>query len=780
MVLFADPSPEGHALADALRDRGFAVVATGFSNLKERVERLSPRGIVVAIDQADDLPSAADFGSGALAFIGDRGVAERRGLPDALLATVLAHPVEVDVLVGILEQPRQPPTSDRGEDTGARESGDGSLLTDFPAIAGLPEVESILPDFDSGPLSGTGPVDLSPEIEALLRLGAERVREMRPGSNELSLDEQAPVPVPAEMLASIDELLSTDDESPATTAGLPSDWAPRPGDEPVAGAVRRDPTDPPSSTGGYARRDRTIPGIASPTESAPGGRVPQPPDTPPESDVARHRPRRSPSEITNVGGAASQREAPVGVGIDTELPSPHIRTGAPGTIRAPHPHPWFKTAEAGPTIGAPPPDFGHSGARPVHDAVPRRGEAAQDDSGPGDDGHDHSGQGDDGQGDDEIPSEDLTPAVSEVESGPMTRAHMPSFVALPGEWKPDVEERRQGDPIVLLAQAVAGRATGALALVSADGERMRRIVLRDGDFVTAASGCADESLAHFLVERGDLSPELASSGASRLPKSGRHAAAAMIANGFLSQDDLWPVLRAHAEWIVSRAMSEPSAQCELDAEPAPRLRAEPSVFGGAAGVEVFVETVRRVLSAQDAIARLGGADAVLRLGPKVDLLSETALDAEEVHRVRSAEASPVGHVLAPTGADFAATLFALVALGVLESSRPPAREPVAESTPFDPLDADAVRRRVVARLALVHEADYFALLGLTPHATPYEIKRAYLDLRRSFEPSRLLNAATADLADEVQLIVDVLDEAYQILRDPQRRRRYRNAMSASP
>ncbi len=78
------------------------------------------------------------------------------------------------------------------------------------------------------------------------------------------------------------------------------------------------------------------------------------------------------------------------------------------------------------------------------------------------------------------------------------------------------------------------------------------------------------------------------------------------------------------------------------------------------------------------------------------------------------------------------------------------------------------------------KVDYFALLGLSRGATGYDVRRAYLELRRELEPSRLLTAANADLKDDVDLIVDVSDEAYEILRDNARRERYRRALEATP
>jgi hypothetical protein len=147
--------------------------------------------------------------------------------------------------------------------------------------------------------------------------------------------------------------------------------------------------------------------------------------------------------------------------------------------------------------------------------------------------------------------------------------------------------------------------------------------------------------------------------------------------------------------------------------------------------------------------------------------------------VRGAAGRSVGDLLAEAEPEIACVLYALVSLGVLEALAPtrPA-EPAPRGV--DPLDEEALRARVRARVALVEDGDYFALLGVGKGATGYEIRRAYVDLRRAFEPGRVLTAATADLADDVRLVAEVLDEAYEILREPHRRERYRRAIEAGP
>jgi len=119
-------------------------------------------------------------------------------------------------------------------------------------------------------------------------------------------------------------------------------------------------------------------------------------------------------------------------------------------------------------------------------------------------------------------------------------------------------------------------------------------------------------------------------------------------------------------------------------------------------------------------------------------------------------------------------------LGIQAAGAPGSEAMPAHHARFDPLDVQALRAQVKVRLSLVQEGDYFALLGVPRTATAYEIRRAYLELRRAFEPTRALTAATADLADDLKLIVEVLDEAHDVLRDQVRRERYRRAIEEGP
>jgi hypothetical protein len=336
------------------------------------------------------------------------------------------------------------------------------------------------------------------------------------------------------------------------------------------------------------------------------------------------------------------------------------------------------------------------------------------------------------------------------------------------------------DGLRVLGLCIAARLTASLCF-EREGV-LCRAVLRDGDFVICGSSGADESLLSFLVLRGDMPREVAAQIEGRIAPFGRHAAAALIANGYLGQDQLWLVLRAHAEWLLARMAMTQFGTCALEASAPGRLKAEPAVFGGATGAEVLVDVTQRILPVSAAVDRLGGHGARLAKGPHPALLGECALGERERHVLDGAAGWSVQEVLDDLGQpEYAAVLVALVELGVLQvlpsvgvSAKPD------EAAGLDLLDAEAVRKRVDARLAIVQEGDYFELLGVARNATGYEIRRAYLEARRAFEPSRILTAATADLAESVQLIVEVLDEAFEIMRDEARRARYRRALDAQP
>ena len=344
---------------------------------------------------------------------------------------------------------------------------------------------------------------------------------------------------------------------------------------------------------------------------------------------------------------------------------------------------------------------------------------------------------------------------------------------------------RVAAPRATLALAVAEGATMQLTVVASGASRF--VFLDAGDVVTAASDAPGEDLVGFLATTGVMPKASEERLRGRVPPHGKRAGAALVAHGELSQDELWSVLRGYAEWVLAAIIRHDSAEIRIAETRDSRFAGEPSVFGGATGSHIFVDVVRRTLGAARAISGLGTPASRLVAGDRYKLLRECGLSDDDEALVREGEGRTVGDILARRDFEFASVLLALcdlrvshVEANVVDAAPAVVRNSVADVSARERLahEESLVRARVAARLALVDEGDYFAILGVKTDATGYEIRRAFLELRRAFDPHRLLTPASYDLAADVRTIVLVLEEAYEILRDAERREKYRVALFA--
>ncbi|HMI86165.1 MAG TPA: DUF4388 domain-containing protein [Polyangiaceae bacterium] len=783
-IFVSDPSAEADRLSAALHGEGYSVIDVPLSLLVARVAVQTPSLILLDIDaegafdivaRLRELPGAQGVD---ILFLGDAG----RTLSDSSDALrqegsgFLARPIDVQALLRtIATLVRAKRDGDDGASSGSsfRPGPDRSVPPPARATrsplppqvwsdpaGGLAGGDDGLEPSYGGALPGSPRLPLpalSSEIERLLKRAEERSeQDLGPGSMIPALE--APTPeqevdavLPSEVLAALDEPLDEMDDDLESDSGLGTSVPHR-----VVGTpeVVTSSGHPPGPSEGDEQGEPAAHEAERPAPLAPSHRLPsQPPRRNAPADPKEIETPRPPRRPTS-GPPPGVPQAPISprVGRSSTLPPsargatsagpPTIPPVSPRRVRAllagisaastePPPEPFTSSRSLGPTPLPP---------RRSDGSIPAR---RTDASPPGE-----------------------TPTESPAGLAP---AELPGELGL-------------GDALSAFAICVRERATGALVIDAVEG--VRRILLRDGDVVTAASGLDEESLVGFLGTRGDITPDVAAHLLGKIPAYGRHAGAALVANGHIGQDQLWPVLRAHAEWILSCAVLAEKGAASFEVNPPGRLRAEPSVFGGATGAEVLIEVVRRAIPAAAALPRLGGGGARLAEGPRWELLSECALSEAEQHWLGRAKGASIDEALgAATGDDVVPLVYALLQLGVLALETPgmksKKRRPAARER-FDPIDAQAMRSQVKARLNLVEEGDYFSLLGVPRSATAYEIHRAYLELRRGFEPSLVLNAATADLADDLQLIVEVLDEAHDVLRDQSRRERYRRAIEDKP
>lgn len=335
---------------------------------------------------------------------------------------------------------------------------------------------------------------------------------------------------------------------------------------------------------------------------------------------------------------------------------------------------------------------------------------------------------------------------------------------------------RSHSPIATIAACIRERKSGTWAQAHEQG--IRRVLFRDGDFLTITSSAETESLVQFLAERGALRADLARS-LTAIPKMGRHAGAALIAQGHLRQEDLWPVLRAHAEWLLSHIILSTTDLIPEENTPA-RLLEEPAVFGGAAGAEVFVDILRRSIEPHDAWRYLGQGKRLLSRGKQLGLLGETALPPALEQQILQTLQRPLEPIRENHPA-LLVILFALTELGVLtqEGNSPSALPPPLLHEESRAIDQEALLAQLETRLRLAEEGDYFSILGVARSATQYEIELAWQRLHQELSSAQL-SGNSAHLEPQLHALLTLIDEAHLVLSHDVRRARYRKALETQP
>jgi hypothetical protein len=826
IVFVSDASAEVSLIGDALRGAGYVVADVPTSMLSARVAAQRPNVVLIDVDADEVLDELARLrklpGSGSIDFVyigGGDGIV--KNADDALSndgSAFFLRPVDTGALVRKIEaltggpvahpeaRPSSPPPSlaiGRSAAAAAAASVHGSsssapprsnrapISSRMPASHGpgrevippsdrpstpslpapgvrtpgppLPMSTTSLADLVDAPRSFASFGTVSHELQQLLADAELRAEVMSsPDVAMPSPEEEIEAVLPADVLASLDEPIDGDeDEEPGAPDGTPRTGSGAPHDRDGGTGAHAKGT-----TSGGSRQQTTGSHVRAPSTGSSQTN---------ERRIATETPARS-----GTGG-----------GIST---TPTSMTMRPRTTDAVPPSLAFDTRnEARADIRRPTTEEGDArDARDAHDARGSQGPAAaqapQAPQPPPRPSSWHPPPS--------IPSAALTPSDLR---GPSVKPAPPATSATSAVVLGAFDARR------FFAEAIARRATGALCFES-EGV-VRRIVMREGDLVAAASGGELESLVHFLAARGELSRDEAPRLAAKIPPYGRHAGAALVAHGWLRQDQLWQVLRAHAEWIAGAVLRLTRGTAQLEPDPPGRLRGEPSVFGAATGAEIFVDLVRRSVSLEDALDRLGGEGSRVADGPNHGLLAECNLPAQDIELLHRARGGSIADLLArATDGEIVAVIHALSLLGIVEVVPAPdfsrqgrdardgrdgrdarearegrdARGGGAADAEVAALDEDAIRVRVRARLELVEEGDYFSVLGVTRDATGYEIRRAFIELRRTFEPSRILTPRLVDLTEDVRKIIIVIEEAYEILRDNARRERYRRAIDARP
>jgi len=363
--------------------------------------------------------------------------------------------------------------------------------------------------------------------------------------------------------------------------------------------------------------------------------------------------------------------------------------------------------------------------------------------------------------------------------------HLPAAPRTP----PEVPVRlREGtlddlDPASLIQAISFHKLDGALELTTPDARY--DLFFADGVPRLAQSSRPEDRMVEMLRRQGRVTArqlrecELEVAG-------GRRAGAVLLDRGWIGPAELIPTVRLHLEDLVYAIFAAEEGTFRFDADqPLP----DEIVYLEQRTAALVLEGIRRKYT-PGRIIRLAGGEKIIPIkAPDADegILAGAELSGHDWRIIDALDGrssvTAVAERLDAQPHDVWALAWGLACLGLVKLQHRPTA-PVADSRrtekvlaapmsePSQDHDFDLDVERVVSRHAIVREGDYFACLGVAAEATPHELRRAYDQARSQFDPRALHPAVRAEYEAELREILDVIEEAYSVLRDDAIRESY--------
>ena len=378
----------------------------------------------------------------------------------------------------------------------------------------------------------------------------------------------------------------------------------------------------------------------------------------------------------------------------------------------------------------------------------------------------------------------LDRGVTEIEARAVLRHEVRDMTTSPGSWDTQIRERGLpdtgeivrglSDAAMLLAKMFAQASTGRIGFRVGEVERV--VFFDQGRPVFASSSEPRDRMGELLVREGKITAAQYERCQVVAVESGRRMGEILVDFGYLKRRELLPAVRRHVEDILYSlfGMDRGTYHIAIDATPCSeriRLSRHPAAL--------ILEGIRRKLDRSSLDRLIGSPSTVIevpdreRLGGIINL-GDLAVEERGALAAFDGQAD-LQSVARTAGVDVADVLplaWGLCVLGLATARRTDTEVPDESSALVGETDLAIDRERVRARWSLVSEADYFALLGVRRDATAFEIRRAYQSARRDFAADGFPTDLRRELAQELDDISHVLDEAFRVLRDDRLRLTY--------
>lgn len=302
---------------------------------------------------------------------------------------------------------------------------------------------------------------------------------------------------------------------------------------------------------------------------------------------------------------------------------------------------------------------------------------------------------------------------------------------------------------------------------------LRTVVFDRGRPVVASSGLTHDRLVNHLHRQGRLADDQLERCRAMIAETGRRPGAILVELGVIKSQELFRLVRWHFQEIFFSCFDWRRGTFWV--EPRPSL-SQWRIQLEQPGEELLLEGLRRRYTATELEGLLGGGGVRLqRTAPIETLMGYGLLEQEQLLLRLCDGARPLTRILEEIGIDRGQALAVLYGLVLLDAVALEShlRKGGAPSSGATNQDGVVDRARLEQRIRLCREADYFTLLGVSPGASAYEVRKAYDTVSRELSPGHLAAIDATDLDGQLGDVRYVIDEALAVLTDDSLREAYR-------
>jgi len=327
-----------------------------------------------------------------------------------------------------------------------------------------------------------------------------------------------------------------------------------------------------------------------------------------------------------------------------------------------------------------------------------------------------------------------------------------------------------------------GTRTGILEVVS--GSAVKKIYIKNGDMIFAASNLIDDRLGERLVKKGRISVEQFNLASQRLLETGEKLGKILVDMSCMSPHELYQEVREQVEEIILSIFEIEEGDFEFREG---SLSEENLVTLIISAANIIYRGMKRIKSYNYIKHLFPCPGDVLAVSQQpMNIFQSVSLDDEDKQILHAMNGhDPLSKLLAQfSDNDFETlkSISAFLSLGIVTIKEQ--GDAPADVSAIDILEGqdDGSPEEFLAEVDELYTqcelTDYYNFLGLDRKAGGKEIQQAYYRISKRFHPDRHFTFPAYDIKGKLIKIVAYATEANNILSDPDRKEKYdRNLLS---